>query len=146
MRVPSDEARPVARAMTRNRETVERYMEAFARLDHDAVLACLSEDVEWILPGAYHHRGKAAFDREIENDAFTGAPRIRVDRIIEDGDVIVTEGRVRANPRDGGHIHLAFVDVFDMRDGLIRRLVSYLMQVPEDHADTRFAGGSDDAP
>ena len=126
--------------MTRNRQTVQRYMEAFARLDHAAVLACLTDDVEWILPGAYHHRGKEAFDREIENDAFTGAPLIRVDRVLDAGDVIVAEGRVRANPREGGHIHLAFVDVFDMRDGLIRRLVSYLMPVPAEQSETRWAG------
>ena len=126
--------------MTRNRQTVERYMEAFARLDHAAVLDCLADDVEWVLPGAYHHRGKEAFDREIENDAFTGAPLIRVDRVLEAGDVVVTEGRVRANPREGGHIHLAFVDVFDMKDGLIRRLVSYLMPVPAEQSETRWAG------
>ena len=125
---------------SRNRQTVERYMEAFARLDHVAVLACLADDVEWILPGGFHHHGKQAFDREIENDAFTGRPIIRVDRVIEGGDIIVTEGRVRANPRDGGHVHLAFVDVFDLRDGLIRRLVSYLMPVPAEQAETRFAG------
>ena len=128
--------------MTRNRRTVERYMEAFTRLDHAAILSCLTDDVEWIVPGAYHHSGREAFDREIENEAFTGVPLIRVDRVIEGGDVIVVEGRVRANPREGGHVHLVFVDVFDMRDGLIARLVSYLMPVPADQADVRFAGES----
>ena len=128
--------------MTANYRTVERYMEAFTRLDHPAILGCLTDDVEWIVPGAYHHRGKAAFDREIENDAFTGVPLIRVDRVLDAGDTIVVEGRVRANPRAGGHIHLAFVDVFDMRDGLIRRLVSYLMPVPAEQAETRWAGAA----
>ena len=130
------------RKTSANRETVERYMEAFARLDHAAVLECLTDDVEWIVPGAYHHRGKEAFDAEIENDAFTGVPLIRVDRLLDAGDVIVVEGRVRANPREGGHVHLVFVDVFDMRDGLIRRLVSYLMPVPAEQADVRIAGES----
>ncbi|HEX6588695.1 MAG TPA: nuclear transport factor 2 family protein [Longimicrobiales bacterium] len=125
---------------TQNRQTVERYMDAFARLDHAAVLSCLTDDVEWVLPGVYHHRSREAFDREIENDAFTGRPLIRVDRITEQGDVVMVEGRVRANPRSGGHIHLAFVDAFEMRDGRIARLISYLMQVPDAYAETRFAG------
>jgi ketosteroid isomerase-like protein len=125
--------------MTRNRQTVERYMDAFARLDHAAILDCLTDDVEWIVPGAYHHHGKDAFDREIENDAFTGVPLIRVDRVLDAGETIVVEGRVRANPRAGGNVHLVFVDVFDMSDGLIRRLVSYLMPVPDDMASVRFA-------
>ena len=131
--------------MTTNRETpnhrtVARYMEAYARLDHAAILDCLTDDVEWIVPGAFHHRGKAGFDAEIENPAFTGVPLIRVDRLLDAGETIVVEGRMRANPRDGGHVHLAFVDVFDLRDGLIRRLVSYLMPVPEAQSGTRWAG------
>ena len=141
MRVLSSASQPGTQPMNSNRATVERYMAAFEALDHDAVLACLTDDVEWICPGVYHHRGKAAFDREIENDAFVGRPSIRVDRILEAGDVVVAEGRVRANPREGGHIHLVFVDVFDMRDGLIARLVSYLMPVPAEQSEQRIAGG-----
>jgi hypothetical protein len=35
-------------------------------------------------PGAFHLRGKAAFDGEIENDAFVGRPTIRVTRLVEE--------------------------------------------------------------
>jgi hypothetical protein len=34
---------------------------------------------------------------------------------------------VRANRTDGAFLYLRFCDVFDMRHGKIRRLVSYLM-------------------
>ena len=113
--------------MSPNQKTVQTYMEAFGRLDHAAVLACLTEDVEWILPGVYHHKGKAAFDKEIENDAFTGRPAITVTRLIEEQDLVVAEGRVRATRKDGAAFNLAFCDVFEMRQGKIRRLISYLM-------------------
>ena len=115
--------------MTTNKTTVTRYMESFARTDHAAVLACLTEDVEWIIPGMFHGRGKDAFDREIENPAFQGKPEIAVTRLVEEDDVVVAEGTVRAQKREGDFVDLVFCDVFEMRGGLIRKLISYLMQV-----------------
>lgn len=117
--------------MTANKSTVETYMEGFRRLDHRMVLACLTDDVEWILPGAFHLRGKEAFDAEIENPAFSGAPEITVDRLTEENDVVVAEGAVRARRNDGATLLLAMCDVFEMRDGKIRRLTSYLMEKRE---------------
>jgi hypothetical protein len=34
---------------------------------------------------------------------------------------------VVAHPTEGGPLNVVFCDVFDLRDGLISRLVSYLM-------------------
>lgn len=116
--------------MTANKRTVEAYMEAFGRSDHQAVLSCLAEDVEWELPGAFHLVGKEAFDREIENDAFEGRPEITTTRLTEENDIVVAEGAVRARRKSGGYLNARFCDVFEMQDGKIRRLVSYLMEVP----------------
>jgi ketosteroid isomerase-like protein len=115
--------------MTDNKKTVERYMEAFRRTDHEQVLSCLTDDVEWVIPGAFHTRGKEAFDKEIENDAFTGHPDITVTRLIEEDDVVVAEGSVRAQRKDGATMNLVFCDVFEMQGGRIRKLISYLMEV-----------------
>ena len=52
--------------MTTNQATIDRYMEGFRRGDHAAILACLTDDVEWEIPGAFHARGKPAFDAHIE--------------------------------------------------------------------------------
>jgi len=116
--------------MSENRKTVERYMDGFRTSDHAQILDCLTDDVEWILPGAFHLHGKQAFDREIENDAFVGKPVIDVDRMVEEGDVVVAEGSVRTQRRDGAILTLAMCDVFEMRDHKIRRLTSYLMETP----------------
>jgi ketosteroid isomerase-like protein len=58
-------------------------MDAFTRTDHAEVLSCLTDDVEWLIPGAFHITGKDAFDKEIENDAFVGSPAISVTRMTE---------------------------------------------------------------
>ena len=115
--------------MSRNKQTVERYMEAFSRTDHAGVLACLTDDVEWLIPGFFHVTGKDAFDQEIENDAFVGSPTIQVTRLTEENDVVVAEGTVRASRRDGGVLDAVFCDVFEMQDGKIRRLISYLLEI-----------------
>lgn len=115
--------------MTANQKTIERYMAGFRVSDHAQILSCLSDDVEWILPGAFHLHGKEAFDAEIENPAFMGSPEITVQRMTEGGDVVVAEGHVRAQRRDGTFINLAMCDVFEMLDHKIHRLTSYLMEV-----------------
>ena len=102
-------------------------MDGFARSDHQQVLSCLTDDVEWVVPGAFHLKGKDAFDQEIENAV--GSPAITVTRLTEEGDVVVAEGRVRSARRDGGDLNAVFCDVFEMRNAKIRRLISYLMEV-----------------
>ena len=115
--------------MSANKKTVQKYMEAFTRTDHAAIFSCLTEDVEWVIPGLFHTQGKAAFDGEIENDAFVGSPTIEVTRMTEENDVVVAEGRVQCARKDGGRLNAAFCDVFEMRDGKVKRLTSYLMEV-----------------
>ena len=115
--------------MTENKKIVERYMEGFRRSDHEMILSCLTDDVVWDMPGAFHLVGKVAFDREVENPAFTGRPAITVTRMVEEDDVVVAEGTVRAQRSDGGVLDAVFCDVFEMSRGKIRRLVSYLMEV-----------------
>lgn len=114
--------------MTENKRTIEKYMDGFRRTDHAQILSCLTDDVEWVIPGAFHARGKEEFDREIENPDFTGRPDITVTRLVEEGDVVVAEGSVRARRKSGTIMNLVFCDVFEMRGGGIRRLISYLME------------------
>ena len=122
--------------MSVNKEVVGRYMEGFRRSDHATILSCLTEDVVWELPGAFRLVGKAAFDREIENPAFTGKPTIRIDRMVEENSVVVVEGEVQALRSSGGLLVAMFCDVFEMEDGLIRSLTSYLLETPPPHRNT----------
>lgn len=115
--------------MSPNKQTVQKYMDAFSRTDHAEILSCLTDDVAWLIPGAFHAKGKAAFDKEIENDAFVGSPTINVTRVIEESDVVVAEGTVRAARKDGGMLNAVFCDVFVMRSAKIQHLTSYLMEV-----------------
>jgi ketosteroid isomerase-like protein len=114
--------------MTQNQRTVDAYMDGFRRTERSQILSCLTDDVEWEIPGAFHVRGKEEFEKNIESDGFVGSPAITVTRVTEDDDVVVAEGFVRTQRKDGTFLKLAFCDVFEMRAGKIRRLISYLME------------------
>jgi uncharacterized protein len=113
-------------SMNENKKTVEKYMDAFGRNDHPEILSYLTEDVEWIIPGHIHRKGKAEFDQEIENDQNEGSPIITVTRLIEENNIVVAEGEVRQKLKNGGEVNLVFCDVFEMKDAKIQKLISYL--------------------
>ena len=115
--------------MTRNTSVIDRYMDGFRQGDREAILSCLTDDVEWQLPGTFHARGKHAFGEHIVDEGFVGRPAIAVTRLIEAGDVVVAEGTVRTERTDGAVLNLAFCDVFELQGGRIRRLTSYLMEI-----------------
>jgi ketosteroid isomerase-like protein len=109
---------------------VEEYFEGFRRSDHDRVLACLTDEVVWDLPGFKHLEGKDAFDGEIENDDFVGSPTLTVDRVVEEGETVVAIG-IGESAHKGGTINrFAFCDVFTFDGDLIGRVESYVVPVP----------------
>jgi ketosteroid isomerase-like protein len=115
--------------MTENKKAIEKYIDGFRKSDHELILSCLTDDVEWIIPGWFHTVGKEGFDKEIENEAFVGSPQLTIERLTEENDVVVAEGTVRAQKRDGGLLNAVFCDVFTMQDRKIKQLVSYLMEL-----------------
>ncbi|MFP5246523.1 MAG: nuclear transport factor 2 family protein [Thermoanaerobaculia bacterium] len=50
----------------------------------------------------------------------------------EENDVVIAEGAVRSQKKDGVMFHAVFCDVFEMRDGKISKLISYLMPITPD--------------
>jgi len=112
------------------RDLVAQYFDGFSASDHHAVLATLSDDVEWVIHGAQTTRGKAEFDTEIENPDFTGSPTLDVHQTYEDGPVVIVVGEGRGTSVTHGPIHFAFSDLFTFCDNLIVRVDSYLVPLP----------------
>ena len=66
--------------MTPNKRTVELYIDGFRRTDRSQILSCLTDDVEWVIPGMFHAQGKDEFVRHIVDEGFVGQPLITVNR------------------------------------------------------------------
>lgn len=112
------------------RDLVAEYFAGFRTSDHARVLATLADDVEWVIQGHRTTRGKSEFDGEIENPAFSGSPELDVQRVVEDGPVVVTTGEGHGVSVDHGPFRFAFNDLFTFRDGLIARVDSYVVPLP----------------
>jgi uncharacterized protein len=126
--------------MTPNKQTVTRYMDGFRTTDRELILSCLTDDVCWSIPGMFDVQGKAEFAKHIVDEGFAGKPVITVSRLTEEDDVVVAEGSVRAPRADGTILDLAFCDVFEMREGKIARLVSYLVTTGTKQANDSTTG------
>jgi ketosteroid isomerase-like protein len=113
--------------MQGRKQVVETYFEGFRRGDHAMILRCLTDDVEWNLPGYKHLRGKVAFDAEIENPDFSGRPTLTVDRLVEEEDTVVAIGQGEAALRTGQRFRFAFCTVLTFAGDRIGRVESYVV-------------------
>ena len=115
---------------------VEAYFEGFRRSDHTMILALLTADVRWDMPGFKHLRGKSAFAAQIENPGFEGSPVLTIDRLVEEGETVVAIGEIIASPRGAASVRLAYCDVFTFAGELIDRVESYLVPLGEPRGDS----------
>jgi ketosteroid isomerase-like protein len=113
--------------MTTREQLVHQYLDGFRRSDHEAVLACLTDDVVWHIHGLRTTRGKAEFDDEIENPAFEGSPELTADRTVGAGDVVVVTGTGAGRHRESGPFRFAYSDLFTFRGDLIAQVDSYVV-------------------
>ena len=63
------------------------------------------------------------FDKEIENDNFIGSPTIQIIKLIEENNIVIAEGAVQGNMKNGNKLDAVFCDVFEMENGKIKKLV-----------------------
>ena len=113
--------------MSAGKDVVQHCFEGFRRSDHGAILDLLTADVVWDLPGIKHLEGRDAFDGEIENEAFDGPPTLVIDRLVEEGEVVVAIGTGAGRRKGGASFAFAYADVFTFSHDLIRRVESYIV-------------------
>jgi ketosteroid isomerase-like protein len=111
--------------MSHRKGVVEKYIDGFRKMDHAQILSCVNEDVVWVLHGYTTLTGKEAFDREIANPAFTGAPKLTIDQLVEEDETVVAVGRGEAAQAEGGVLSFVFCDVFTFAGDKISRLETY---------------------
>ena len=51
--------------MSPNKMVVQRYIDGFNMSDHEQILSCLADDIEWLIPGAFHLVGKTPLTRKL---------------------------------------------------------------------------------
>lgn len=101
-------------------------MDAVSWANHADVLSCLTDDVEWVIPGIIHTKGKDEFANQINGNVDC---TITVTRMIEENNVVIGEGSVLTVNLDGSLRKTLFCDVFVFQDAKIKQLTAYLMEI-----------------
>ena len=112
-----------------NKEIVRKVNEGFNAGDADAIMQYVTDDVTWECPGFFSHKGKEAYRKEINNEAFTGKPEITVINELEDGDMVAVEGSVKSMKKDGSPFSCRFFDFYRLSGGKIKEMRSYLVDL-----------------
>jgi ketosteroid isomerase-like protein len=126
--------------MTTHKSVVEAYIDGFRRLDHPAILACLTDDIEWIMHGYRTLQGRPAFDAELKDNPATGAPTLNLDHLIEEGDTVVAVGNGSMLLKEGSRVAFVFSEVFTFAGDRIRRIETFHINL------SAPGGGIFDAP
>jgi ketosteroid isomerase-like protein len=121
--------------LSQNIETVNTYLDGFRANDHERILSCLTDDIEWTVFGAFHLTGKDAYDKAIDGaPEFVDPPELEVVRMVEQGDVVMAELVGRARRAAGGELRMSMAEVFVMRDGKIAERRAWVIPLTEnDH-------------
>jgi ketosteroid isomerase-like protein len=122
-----------------NRQLVVNAWKAFATRDPDRVGAVFAPDAEWLAPpgnatalaldGTYHLVGRERIVRFLTSEfgtVFVADVSLDVRGVYADGDRVVTEVRLRATLAHGGHYDNEYCFIFDMENGLIKRIREYM--------------------
>src|SRR4029453_3255772 len=121
-----------AKDRSRNIETVNTYLDGFRKNDHEQILSCLTNDIEWTVFGAFHLIGKEAYDEAIDGaPEFIDPPELKVVRVVEQGDVVMAELTGRAKRAAGGEMRMSMAEVFVMRGGRIAERRAWVIVLNE---------------
>ncbi len=122
----------MADELSRNKQTVHRYLAGCRRSDHEQILSCLTDDIVWTVFGAFQLQGKEAYDAAIEAPGFIGSPELHVVRMVEEGDTVMAELTGGASREDGTTMRMAMGEVFSFRDGLICERRAFVIPLAKD--------------
>jgi len=118
--------------MSRNTDTVERYLDGFRTGDHEQILSCLTDDIEWTVFGAFRLTGQEAYDKAIDGaPEFIDPPELELVRIVEQGDVVMAELSGTVTRAAGGEMRMSMAEVFVMQNGKIAERRAWVIELKE---------------
>jgi uncharacterized protein len=117
---------------SRNIQTVNAYLDGFRKNDHEQILSCLTEDIEWTVFGGFRLTGKDAYDKAIDGaPEFVDPPELEVVRMVEQDDVVMAELTGVAKHAAGGEMRMSMAEVFVMRDAKIAERRAWVIELKE---------------
>jgi uncharacterized protein len=133
------EGGPVDPLSSKNKDLVLQAWKAFASRDPQQVGAVFAADAEWLAPpenatavaigGAHHLVGRDRIVRFLTSEfpqVFVDDVSVDIRGVYADGDTVVVEEHMEATLQHGGHYENDYCFVFELEDGLIKRVREYM--------------------
>jgi len=90
------------------------------------MLELFTEDVErWEVGAANRTHGKGEFEKEVLPGPEVSRLGIQVDKMIEEGSVVVAEGLAHIYKKDGAKVDVQFCDIFEFEEEKVKRITAY---------------------
>lgn len=114
----------------KNKQIIDKINDSFAEGNIEGFLEHCADDVVWRMIGDKSFTGKGAI-REFMTSTGGELPDFTIDKVIGDGDSVVTYGNMTMKNKDGKAVPYAWCDVYGFRDGKIATLDSYVIKTAE---------------
>lgn len=112
--------------MTPKKKVIERWSECFAQQNWKGMLELFTEDIErWEVGAPARTHGKSAFEKEVLPGPEVARLGMKVDRVIEEGNLVVADGLAHVYKKDGTTVAVQFCDVFEFEGDKIRKITAY---------------------
>jgi ketosteroid isomerase-like protein len=112
--------------MTQRKRVIEQWAECFGHQDWKGMLGLFTDDVErWEVGSPKRTHGKVEFENEVLPGPDVVRLEMKVDKLIEEGDIVVAEGLAQVFKRDGSTINVQFCDIFEFLGEKVRRITAY---------------------
>ena len=112
--------------MSQHREVVESLAVCFNRQDWVGMLPMLTDDVErWEVGAPQSTRGKKEFEQEMAPGPDVTDLREEITRMVEEGNVVACEGKVRVSKKDGKVINVRFCNLYEFEGEKVKRITAY---------------------
>ena len=112
--------------MTQHKKVVEALRDCFARQDWNGMLPMLTDDVErWEVGAPKRTRGKREFEDEMRPGENVTRLADQLFRLVEEGNVVVAEGKVQVFKKDGSVTDVQYCNVHEFEGERVKRITSY---------------------
>ncbi|HEV2316151.1 MAG TPA: nuclear transport factor 2 family protein [Thermoplasmata archaeon] len=112
--------------MTDRKRVIGQWAECFAQQDWKRMLTLFTDDIErWEVGAPNRTHGKAEFERDVLPGPEVARLGMQVDRMIEEGNVVVADGTAQVVKKDGATINIQFCDIFEFDGDKVRRITAY---------------------
>lgn len=112
--------------MSNRKKVIERWAECFANQDWTTMLTLFTDDIErWEVGAPHRTHGKVEFEKEVLPGPEVERLGMRLDRVIEEGTLVVADGTAQVHKKDGTTLHIQFCDIFEFVGEKIRRITAY---------------------